>query len=67
MDAPPRYVCRKEIMRLTGLAYSTLWLMQTRGDFPQGFKMGSRTMWRLDQVVDFLKSRPHAPLKHQGD
>jgi predicted DNA-binding transcriptional regulator AlpA len=50
-------------MRLTGLAYSTLWLMQTRGDFPQGFKVGTRTMWRLDAVVGWLKSRPLAPLK----
>jgi predicted DNA-binding transcriptional regulator AlpA len=63
IDDDPQFVTRKAVMKMTGLAYSTLWKLQVEGQFPQGRKVSHRTMWLRSDVVSWIRERPPAPLK----
>jgi predicted DNA-binding transcriptional regulator AlpA len=49
------------MLKLVGVSYTNVHGMMKRGEFPRGYKAGCRTMWRYDEVIEWIKSRPHAP------
>ena len=49
----------EEVLAVTGLSKSTLYVMVRRGEFPAPVRRGRRAVaWPRRDVVDWLKSRP---------
>lgn len=51
---PNRLLTLTEVMELTSLRKSTIYLRQAQGRFPQGVKLGRRTAWVLDEVSAWI-------------
>lgn len=48
-----------EVCNLTGLSRSSLYRAINAGLFPRSVQLGQRSVaWRLDQVEDWINSRP---------
>ena len=70
MCIPPRYRLLRlpEVLRITGLARSTLFAMVARGEFPPPVHIGPRAVaWREDEVWAWVESRPRAVRPRGGD
>jgi prophage regulatory protein len=49
-----------EVMHLTGLARSTVYLRIAEGDFPKQIRLGPRTVgWSSDAIEQWLEERLH--------
>ena len=48
----------RDVCRFTGLARSTIWKLERRGDFPRRFKLTERRVgWRRGEVEAWLANR----------
>jgi len=47
-----------EVMKVTGLARSTVWLWVKMGKFPKPIKLSPRvTVWRESDLIDWIESQ----------
>jgi len=60
-NEPRRVVPAAEVCRLTNLSRTTVWRGVREGWLPAAIKLsGGRVAWFLDEIEDFLASRPRA-------
>ncbi len=60
-EAMPTFLRVREVMRVTGLARSTLYKMMAEQCFPAPCRLGSRAVgWRGDDIAQWSRSRPAA-------
>jgi len=65
---PSRLLTKKQLRKLIPLAYSTLWELMRRGEFPKALRLGrQRVAWREDEVREWIESRPRQELKAKED
>jgi len=51
-------VRRKELCQITGLSASTLWRLESEGDFPSRIHLGTKSVgWRRSEVEQWLATR----------
>ena len=63
---PVRLIRRPELLRMTGLANSTLDHYMGQGRFPRPVKIGARSVaWPEEAVLDWIASRPTAELRQE--
>ena len=60
---PPRLLSKKEVVRLVGRSYDSLWRAMIRGAFPRGRYFGQKLFWFSTTIEDFLASLPEQRLK----
>jgi predicted DNA-binding transcriptional regulator AlpA len=58
-----RLIYKRELLRLVGLSYPTIWKMMREHRFPRSVVIGSRSAWHSDQIEDFLAKLPTRRLK----
>ncbi|MDO5675823.1 MAG: AlpA family transcriptional regulator [bacterium] len=64
--APTRLLRRPEVLRMTGLATSTMYSYMSQGTFPKPRKIGARSVaWPEEAVLDWIASRPVAELREE--
>ncbi len=57
--APSKYIRLGQVLDLTGVSKTTVWRWVREGRFPKPFKLGLNcSAWRLDEVEQWLSSRP---------
>lgn len=65
-DKPTRFLRRPEVLSLTGLGATTIYLLEQKGEFPKHFMITPRCAgWDADEVAAWLaerKARPAQPL-----
>jgi prophage regulatory protein len=60
-DPMPTFLRVRDVMRVTGLARSTLYRMMAEQCFPAPCRLGSRAVgWRSDDIAQWTRSRPTA-------
>jgi len=67
-NAPPlRLLKKSEVLRIAGVTYPTLWKWMCSGRFPRARNVGgrsnSRSVWRSDEVEQWLAKLPVRRLK----
>lgn len=51
-----RFMRITEVMRITGLAKSTVWLWVKEGKLPPGYKLSPRiTVWRESEIMAYIE------------
>ena len=61
---PSRLLTKQQLRELIPLAYSTIWHLMRRGEFPKALRIGrQRVAWREDEVREWIASRPRQELK----
>jgi prophage regulatory protein len=70
-DSMPTFLRMHDVMRVTGLARSTLYRMMAEQCFPAPCRLGLRAVgWRSDDIAQWSRSRPaardDAPPVHAG-
>jgi len=59
-----RLIRMSEVVELTGLAKSTIYLMVSKGSFPSPLKIGERSVaWRETDLDVWLESKKKAAIK----
>ena len=52
-----RLIRIKEVMHITGLARSTVWLWMKEGRLPASHKMSPKvTVWKESEIVEFINN-----------
>lgn len=66
-STPPSRLLRKpEVLRMTGLAGSTLYAYMAQGRFPKPRKIGPRNVaWSQADIAAWVASRPVAELRQE--
>lgn len=66
-SATTRLIRRPELLRMTGLANSTLYAYMAQGRFPRPVKIGARSVaWPEEAILDWIVSRPTAELREEA-
>jgi predicted DNA-binding transcriptional regulator AlpA len=60
---PVRLQDKREILAITGLTYPTIWKMMRAGTFPRSRVVGGKSMWRSDEIDEWLTGLPIRRLK----
>jgi predicted DNA-binding transcriptional regulator AlpA len=60
-----RLLDKHEVMRVTGTAWSTLYAWMRAGKFPRSRVVGGRSMWRSDEIRQWIDALP--PRRLKGD
>jgi prophage regulatory protein len=57
---PPTKIVRfPQISELTSLSRTTIWRLESEGNFPKRLKVGNRGVgWLLNEVENWMRSRP---------
>jgi predicted DNA-binding transcriptional regulator AlpA len=66
-NLPMRLLNRHEIVAMSGFTYPSLWEMMRRGRFPRGRVVGGKTMWRSDEIEEWLAALPVRALKGDAE
>jgi predicted DNA-binding transcriptional regulator AlpA len=64
-DEPPqlRLISKSKVLKIVGCSYPTLWAWMRAGKFPRGRVVGGRSMWRSDEIDEWLAGLPIRRLK----
>ena len=63
-DVTDRLLTRAQVLEIVPLAYTTLWQMMRRGDFPRAVKItANRVAWSEKSVREWVEARPRQVLK----
>ena len=61
-DVTERLVRRPELLKITGLCYTSYWKLEQKGEAPKGFLLTPRCkVWSLTQVLEWVEARKKAP------
>ena len=56
-----RILRRQEVAEIVGVSQATIYRMVSRGEFPRQVQISPRcTGWRVDEVEEWLSSRPQS-------
>jgi predicted DNA-binding transcriptional regulator AlpA len=72
-ESPPgvRLLNKAEILRITGVSFPTIWQWMRDGKFPRSYVIGggnsSKSVWRSDQINDWIAALPIRQLKPPSD
>ena len=66
--APParlgvRLMSKREVLAIANVSYPTLWSWMRQGTFPRSRVLGGKSMWRSDEIDDWLAALPVRQLK----
>ena len=62
--APPtRLLSKHEVLGIVGVTYPSIWSWMRAGRFPRSRVVGGRSMWRSDEINEWLAGLPVRPLK----
>jgi predicted DNA-binding transcriptional regulator AlpA len=62
--APPvRLLGKAEIRQITGVTFPTIWAWMRAGTFPRARIVGGKSMWRSDEIEQWLVGLKVRPLK----
>ena len=63
--APPdtRLLSKPEVLAIVGVTFPSLWAWMRAGTFPRSRIVGGRSMWRSDEIDEWLAGLPIRPLK----
>jgi predicted DNA-binding transcriptional regulator AlpA len=62
--APPtRLLSKNEVLEIVGVTYPSIWSWMRAGAFPRSRIVGGRSMWRSDEIAEWLAGLPVRPLK----
>jgi predicted DNA-binding transcriptional regulator AlpA len=62
-DVGQRLLGKPEVMAITGTSFPTIWAWMRAGTFPRSRVVGGRSMWRSDEIDQWLAGLPVRPLK----
>ena len=64
-----RLLTKQQLRDLIPLAYSTIWEMTRRGEFPRAIRIcgSKRVAYREDEILAWIESRPRQELKETID
>lgn len=51
------FVGDSDVARIVGLSVATVWRMTRAGSLPAPVKIGRRTLWRLDEVTEWVQQQ----------
>ena len=60
---PPRLLSKKEVVRLVGRSYDSIWRMACAGRFPKGRMLGAKLFWFSTEIEEWLANLPKQKLK----
>jgi predicted DNA-binding transcriptional regulator AlpA len=60
---PVRLLNKHEILTIVGVTYPTVWKMMRDGRFPRSRVVGGKSVWRSDEVDEWLANLPTRTLK----
>jgi predicted DNA-binding transcriptional regulator AlpA len=60
---PVRLLDKHEILAITGLTFPTIWKMMRAGTFPRSRVVGGKSMWKSDEIAEWLAGLPIRRLK----
>jgi predicted DNA-binding transcriptional regulator AlpA len=66
-DDDSRLIGKRELVRLIGRSYPTLWLWQQRGILPRARSLRGRPVWLLGDIRHWISNLPVQRLKGDGD
>ena len=59
-----RLIPKREMLQMVGVkSYTTVWQWQREGTFPLGLVIGERTMWRSDEIEQWMAAQPRREVK----
>jgi predicted DNA-binding transcriptional regulator AlpA len=60
---PPQLLFRRDVLRIVGVTYPTIWAMMRKGTFPRSRICGGKSVWLSTEVEIWLTQLPIRPLK----
>jgi predicted DNA-binding transcriptional regulator AlpA len=64
---PVRLLDKHEVLAIANVSYVTLWSWMRVGKFPRSRIVGGKSMWRSDEIQNWLDGLPLRPLKGDGE
>ena len=59
-----RLIPKREMLQMVGVkSYTTVWQWQREGTFPLGLAIGTRTMWRSDEIEQWMAAQHRREVK----
>jgi predicted DNA-binding transcriptional regulator AlpA len=59
-----RLIPKSEMLQIVGVkSFTTIWQWMREGTFPLGFAVGARTMWRSDEIEQWLARQSRREVK----
>ena len=59
-----RLIPKREMLQIVGVkSFTTVWQWMREGTFPLGLAIGARTMWRSDEIEQWLEELPARRVK----
>jgi prophage regulatory protein len=62
-DGGLRLLSKPEVLAISGCSFPTIWQMMRDGKFPRSRVVGGRSLWRSDEVDQWLAGLKIRPLK----
>ena len=66
-DRSPRLLTKPQVCAIAGVTYPTLWKLMRQGEFPRSYVLGGRSMWRSDEIDQWLAGLPVRRLKGDAE
>jgi predicted DNA-binding transcriptional regulator AlpA len=69
IKSPPavRLMTKAEVLAVAGVSYPTIWQWMRHGKFPRSRIVGGQSMWRSDEIDQWLAGLPLRPLKGDAE
>lgn len=58
-----RLLDKNEVCALVAVTFPTVWSWMRRGQFPRSRVCGGKSMWRSDEIAEWMSALPVRPLK----
>jgi len=59
-----RLIPKREMLQIVGVkSFTTVWQWMREGTFPLGLAIGARTMWRSDEIEQWLAAQHRRKVK----
>jgi predicted DNA-binding transcriptional regulator AlpA len=62
-DQSPRLLTKPQVCAIAGVTFPTVWKLMREGAFPRARVVGGRSMWRSDEIDQWLAALPVRRLK----
>jgi len=63
-NSPTQIIRFPKISEITSLSRTTIWRLESKGEFPKRLQVGRRGIgWLLSEIEDWMRSRPRSELK----
>lgn len=62
-NSPTQIIRFPKISEITSLSRTTIWRLETEGNFPKRLQVGNRGVgWLLNEIEDWMQSRPRCDI-----